>query len=86
MNAMKNTQSTLTVRIRGRAVELVCATCQFTLTLPLRADLPSDCPRCGASWCEELLEVRAAGYLRAVPVEVNANLKPGAAARAAAHA
>jgi hypothetical protein len=43
-------QNTLTVRIRGRTAELVCAACEFTLTVPLRSALPNDCPRCGQSW------------------------------------
>jgi hypothetical protein len=44
--------SHLSVRVRGRDAELVCTVCAFTLTLPLRSELPSDCLKCGASWRE----------------------------------
>jgi hypothetical protein len=47
MNAKRTTA--LTVRLRGRDVELECA-CGFTLTQPLRAAIEERCPKCGRRW------------------------------------
>jgi hypothetical protein len=41
--------ASLTMRLRGRDVELTCV-CGFTLTQPLRAAIEDRCPRCRRRW------------------------------------